>query len=102
MKIISALLIALVTLPIICFGLASSTDVDFKDIISSDHASVYLVTNNLNSEPAIMILIGTGLIGIAGIGRRITLKKDNVHKDKKRLSPTLPPLPDPVPWKKEN
>jgi len=101
MKIISALLIALVALPILCISLASSSAVDFNDIISSDHAAVQLVTYKLKSEPAMMILIGTGLIGIAGIGRRITLKKDNVHKDKQRLSPTLPPLPDPVPWKKE-
>ena len=100
MKIISILLIASVTIPL-CMSLAAPSVVGLKEFIpGSTHTSLNLVTRNLNSEPVMMIFLGTGLIGIAGIGRKISLKKVKQNKNKKKLTPTIPPYPDPVPWKK--
>ena len=73
-----------------------------KTLISQEvHASMYVVSHNLSSEPAMMILIGASLIAVAGIGRKRLLKKDNDQKNKQNLSSAIPPYPDPVPWKKE-
>ena len=101
-KIVSTFLIALVTIPL-CVSLSTSSAVDLKELIpGGSHASFYSVTYNLSSEPVMMILLGTGLIGIAGIGRKRLLKKDSDHKSKNKLGPAIPPHPDPFPWKKEN
>jgi hypothetical protein len=102
MKIISTLLIASVTIPL-CISLTTSSSVDLKQLIpgGNDHASVYLITHSLSSEPSMMLLIGTALIGIAGIGRKRLPKRDNDHKNENQLRSTIPPHPDPVPWKKE-
>ena len=102
MKIIASILILLVTLPI-CLSLANSSAVDLKDLIPiRDRAIVHLVTYRLDSEPAMMFLLGAGLIGIAGLGKKISLKNDHHQNIEKKSKLTRLPYPDPVPWKKEN
>jgi len=62
---------------------------------------MYLVSHNLRSEPAMMILIGILMIAFAGIGRKQLKKKLGDQKNKNKLSPAMPPNPDPIPWKKD-
>ena len=100
MKIVSALVIAFLALPI---GISMGTSYisDIKGLIAHDSlASINFVSHNISSEPAMMILIGTCLIAIGGIGRKKLLKKDNDHKNQQIMRPAMPPYPDPVPWKK--
>ena len=47
-----------------------------------------------------MILIGAGLITIAGFGRKQLIKNDNDSKQHNDTRLTITPHPDPVPWKK--
>jgi len=47
-----------------------------------------------------MLLIGTCLIGISGIGRKKLSDKDTGNRAKRNLKPIIAPYPDPVPWKK--
>ncbi len=101
MKIVSALLIAILAIPL-CISMGTSYIAETKELIAYEsHASIYFVSYNLSSEPAMMILFGTGLIAIAGIGRKKLLKKDNDRKNQQKTRPAMPPYPDPVPWKKD-
>ena len=101
MKIVSSLLIALSALPL-CISIGTSYIADSKELIPpGNHASTYLVSYNLSSEPAMLILIGTCMIALAGIGRKKLIKKDNDHKNQNKLRPAMPPYPDPFPWKKD-
>ncbi len=80
MKIILALLVIAVALPL---GLSMATTyfTDIKSEISNDIAPFSeLISYNLTSEPVSMILIGMGLITIAGIGRKKLIKKNNQPK----------------------
>ena len=100
MKIVSALLIAFLALPI-GISIGTSYISDIKGLIAQNsHASINFVSYNLSSEPAMMLLIGISLIAIGGIGRKKLLKKDNDHKSQQIVRPAMPPYPDPVPWKK--
>ena len=77
MKIIASLLIVLVAI-LLCISMAASYIAGSKDLMpQEENAPIILVTNQLSSEPTIMILIGFGLIGIAGLGRRKLLTKEN-------------------------
>ncbi len=101
MKIIASLLIVLVAIPL-CISMATSYIAESHDLLPQDeYAPIFLVSNKLSSEPAIMILIGFGLIGIAGIGRRKLLNKESSQERPISLTSNRQPLPDPVPWKKE-
>ena len=101
MKIVAAILIALLSLPL-CISMGASYIAETDEIIPYfNHASIYFVSNNLRSEPAMMILVGTCLIAIAGIGRKKLSNKDNHHTTRQKIRPTMPPYPDPVPWKKD-
>jgi hypothetical protein len=82
--------------------MATSYIAGSKDLISQvEYAPINLVSHKFSSEPAIMIFVGFGLIGIAGIGRRKLLTKENDQKRPISLASTRPPFPDPVPWEKE-
>ena len=101
MKIIKSLLIVIVALPL-CISIATSYIAESKELNSEkEYAPIVLVSYKLSSEPAIMILVGFGLIGIAGIGRRKLLTRRNDEKRPISLASTRPPFPDPVPWKKD-
>jgi hypothetical protein len=101
MKILSSILIAVVALPL---GVSMGAGY-IPDIKSAIPYNIYaisdLVSNNLNSEPAIMILIGMGLITIAGFGRKRLIRKDKDSNQRDDFRSTIPPHPDPVPWKKD-
>ena len=87
MKIVSSILIAIVAFPL-CISIATSYIVETKALIPQEvYASMYLLSYNLGSEPALMIPFGTGLITIAGIGRRKIIKNDNDHRNKDNLAP---------------
>lgn len=80
MKIISTLLLASVTFPI---GIALGTSYvsNLNDLLTDGNlSSLYSFSYNINSEPTLMILIGTGLIGIAGLGRKKLSNTDNKNK----------------------
>jgi len=101
MKIVSALLIALIALPL-SLSMGASYIAETREMIPYfNHASIYFVSNNLSSEPAMMILVGTCLIAIAGIGRKKLSNKDDHHRTRQKIRPTMPPNPNPVPWKKD-
>jgi hypothetical protein len=101
MKIISALLIVFATL-LICISLAISSGIDLKILTASgDIASLDLIFDDFNLEPAMMIVIGTIFIVIAGIGRKKLLKKDSGDSIKKKKENKTICYPDPVPWKAE-
>jgi hypothetical protein len=101
MKIVSALFIAILALPL-WISIGTSYIAGTKELIPySDHAFIYFVSYSLRSEPAMMIFFGTVLIAIAGIGRKNLLNKDADHKNQQKLRPAMPPNPNPVPWKKD-
>ncbi len=80
MKIILALLVVVVALPL---GLSMATTyfTDVRSAISTDVVPISeIISYNLTSEPVMMILIGMGLITIAGIGRKKLIKKNNQPK----------------------
>ena len=80
MKIILALLVVAVALPL-GLGMATTYFTDIRSAVSSDIAPVSeIISYNLTSEPVTMILVGMGLITIAGIGRKKLIKKDNQPK----------------------
>ena len=100
MKLISALLIALVALPM-SINMAASYIAELKVLIPNDqHAFINVITNYFSSEPVIMLLIGICLIGISGIGRKKLSDKDTGNRVKRDLKPIIAPYPEPVPWKK--
>ena len=101
MKILSSLLIVIVTIPI-CWSVTASYIADIKSDVTHDvHASISLVSVDVSSEPAMMMIIGTGLIALAGIGRKRINKKNSDPKIRNDFRDAIPPHPDPVPWKKE-
>jgi hypothetical protein len=101
MKIIKSLLLVIVVLPLF-ISIAASYIAESKDFnLEKEYAPLVLVSYKLGSEPTIMILVGFGLIGIAGIGRRKFITKGNDEKRPISLASTRPPFPEPVPWKKD-
>ena len=100
-KILKSLLIVLVTFPL-CISMATSYFVESKNLMSQEeNASIILVSYKFSSEPAIMILLGFGLLGIAGIGRRMFITKESDQKRPISLASARPPFPELVPWKKD-
>ncbi len=101
MKLIASLLVVAATLPV-GLGMLSAYITDFKSATQFDrHTIANFVSSNLTSEPALMLFVGIGLITIAGVGRRRLTKRSNQFRKRKNLNYTMPPYPDPVPWKKE-
>ena len=102
MKIFFALLAVTVVLSLF-LGLAASEITEMAVLMpNDDHKFINEITHYSSSEPAIMLLIGTCLISIAGIGRKKISDKDTGNGTKERLKPKLVPHPDPVPWKKSD
>ena len=76
MKIISTILIAILAVPF-CLNTSENLLADGKEFIpNSYHTFVAGISYGLNSEPAIMIRIGTAMVAVAGFGRKRILKKN--------------------------
>ncbi|MBW2431894.1 MAG: hypothetical protein JRF56_23300 [Deltaproteobacteria bacterium] len=102
MKILSALLTALIVLSL-SISVAASYIVNLKVLIPhDDHALMTEITYYFNSEPAIMLFIGTCLLGVAARGRKILSDRNTTNDVQRKLKPVLFPYPDPVPWKQED
>ena len=100
MKIFIALLTATVSL-ILFLGIAASDISEIEVFISNDdHTFISEFKHYFSTQPAIMLLIGTCLIGIAGMGRAKLSNRDSGNKEKRKPKPNTVPYPDPVPWKK--
>lgn len=101
MKIIASLLVVAAALPV-SVSIITADIADIKSaILNDEHTITYLVSQNLTSEPAMMFFVGMGLIALAGIGRKKLNKRNNNLRKQKDFRYTMPPYPDPVPWKKE-
>ena len=102
MKIFSALLTALIVLSL-GISVAASYIANLKVLIpNDDHALMNEIPYYFNSEPAIMLFIGTCLLGVAARGRKLLSDKNTANNVQRKLKPVLIPYPDPVPWKKED
>ena len=102
MKIFSALLTALIVLSL-GISVAASYIANLKVLIpNDDHALMNEIPYYFNSEPAIMLFIGTCLLGVAARGRKLLSDKNTVNNVQRKLKPVLIPYSDPVPWKKED
>ena len=100
MKIFFGLLAVTIALPLF-IGMAASDISDTEILISTDsHNFISEFKYYFSTEPAILLLIGTCLIGIAGMGRFLLRNKDAGNKEKEKRKPNIVPYPDPVPWKK--
>ena len=100
MKIFISLLAATVALPLF-LGMAASDISEIEGLVSNDdYAFISEFKHYFSSEPAFMLLIGTCLIGIAGMGRAKLSNRDAGNNEKEKPKPNTIPYPDPVPWKK--
>lgn len=91
MKILSALLTALIVLPL-GVDVAASYIADLNVLIpNDDHALINEITYYFNAEPAILLFIGTCLLGVAGIGRKILSDKVSGTSVQRKLKPVLIP-----------